>query len=76
MVDEDPGLHGTAMLTLLLRLLPSAEIFVVRVAKNTEDLAIAQERIAEVTQAQRMPSPPTDANRPFASLRGSLGMST
>ncbi|RKK64379.1 hypothetical protein BFJ69_g16745 [Fusarium oxysporum] len=46
MVDEDPDKHGTAMVTLLLRLLPHAEIFVFRVAKNKDDLGMAQNRIA------------------------------
>ncbi|KAH7153364.1 hypothetical protein EDB81DRAFT_791255 [Dactylonectria macrodidyma] len=46
-IDEDPGRHGTSVLALLLRLLPSAEIFIARIAKNTDDLAIAQERIAK-----------------------------
>lgn len=52
-VDEDPGRHGTAMLTLLLRLLPpDAEIFIVRVAKNGEDLGVAQDRIARASRPQ------------------------
>ncbi|KAH7133081.1 hypothetical protein B0J13DRAFT_93100 [Dactylonectria estremocensis] len=46
-IDEDPGRHGTSVLALLLRLLPSADIFIARIAKHTDDLAIAQERIAE-----------------------------
>ncbi|KAK2480526.1 hypothetical protein H9L39_06165 [Fusarium oxysporum f. sp. albedinis] len=46
MVDEDPDKHGTAMVTLLLRLIPHAEIFVFRVAKNKDDLGMAQNRIA------------------------------
>lgn len=33
-IDEDLGRHGTAMVALLLRLLPHAEIYVVRVARG------------------------------------------
>ncbi|KAF6822502.1 hypothetical protein CMUS01_11058 [Colletotrichum musicola] len=46
-VVEDPDQHGTAMTALLLRLLPSASIRVVRVARNVQDLAAAKDRIAE-----------------------------
>lgn len=60
-VDEDPERHGTAMLALLLRLLPpDAEVFVVRVAKNAEDLGVAQDRIARVIRPQHWSLPVTD----------------
>lgn len=36
------------MVTLLLRLLPQAEIFVARVARDVNDLGFAQMRIAQV----------------------------
>ncbi|KAH7210106.1 hypothetical protein DER44DRAFT_775050 [Fusarium oxysporum] len=51
MVDEDPDKHGTAMITLLLRLIPHAEIFVFRVAKNKDDLGMAQNRIARAIRS-------------------------
>lgn len=60
MVDEDPDKHGTAMVALLLRLLPHAEIFVFRVAKNKDDLGTAQKRIALVTRLQSLFLPLTD----------------
>ena len=56
LLDEDPGKHGTAMLTLLLRLLPNAEIFVARVARNKDDLATAQHRIAKVCKSLMLSS--------------------
>jgi subtilisin family serine protease len=46
-VDEHG--HGTALVTLLLRVVPNAEIFVARVAKNAQGLQDAEENIAKVT---------------------------
>lgn len=46
--DEDPNQHGTAMATLLLRLLPAAEVYVARVARDSENLLVAKKNIAEV----------------------------
>jgi hypothetical protein len=63
MVDEDPDKHGTAMVTLLLRLLPHADIFVFRVAKNTDDLGMAQNRIAQVTMLQSLSLPLTNTKQ-------------
>lgn len=48
-VDEDPDRHGTSMVALLLRLLPNAEVYVVRVARNAEGLFTAKQSIAHVT---------------------------
>ena len=47
-VDEDPERHGTAMVALLLRLLPNAEIYVVRVARDAEGLSTAKGSIEDV----------------------------
>jgi len=47
-VDEDPDSHGTAMVALLLRLLPNADIYVFRVARDAEGLSTARESIANV----------------------------
>jgi hypothetical protein len=40
--------HGTAIVTLMLRMVRNAEIFVARVAKDTEGLQHAEDNIAEV----------------------------
>lgn len=56
-IDEDLGRHGTAMVALLLRLLPHAEIYVVRVARGmksdaesgVEGLSILKESTSKVT---------------------------
>ncbi len=48
LVDQDPQRHGTAMVALVLRLLPNAEIYVVRVARDSKDLSIARDKIADV----------------------------
>ncbi|PVH74789.1 subtilisin-like protein [Cadophora sp. DSE1049] len=47
-VDEDLRKHGTAMTTLLMRLLPisTAEIYVARVARDSKGLLGAQDNIA------------------------------
>ncbi|KAE8441485.1 hypothetical protein EG329_004909 [Mollisiaceae sp. DMI_Dod_QoI] len=45
-VDDDPSQHGTAIVTLLLRLLPTAEIYVARVSRNADGLSEAKENIA------------------------------
>ncbi|KAG7054531.1 subtilisin-like protein [Colletotrichum scovillei] len=42
MVDEDPGQRGTLLAALLFRLLPEASIFIVRVAKYSQDLPKAR----------------------------------
>jgi hypothetical protein len=49
-VDDDPNQHGTAMATLLLRLLPraTAEIYVARVSRNADGLSAAKDNIAKV----------------------------
>lgn len=44
---DDHG-HGTEIVSLLLRILPNAEIFVARVAKDLDSLVDAGERIAKV----------------------------
>lgn len=48
LVDEDPERHGTAMVALLLRLLPNAEIYVVRVARDAEGLSTAKGSIEDI----------------------------
>lgn len=48
-VDEDADQHGTAMTTLLLRLLPTAQIYVARVSRDADGLSNAKENIAKVT---------------------------
>lgn len=40
--------HGTEIVSLLLRILPNAEIFVARVARNQQDLDTAGELIVKV----------------------------
>ncbi|KAK1704937.1 hypothetical protein BDP67DRAFT_532235 [Colletotrichum lupini] len=47
MVDEDPGQRGTLLAAMLLRLLPEAWIFIVRVAKYSQDLPQARIHTAE-----------------------------
>ena len=47
-VDVDRGHHGTAMVTLLLRLLPSAEIYVARVSKDSNGLPMAKKNVEKV----------------------------
>ena len=47
-VDEDPHSHGTAMAALLLRLVPRATIYIVRVARDSNGLSAAKEIFAEV----------------------------
>lgn len=60
-IDEDSKRHGTGIVTLLLGLLPSSEIFVVRVMKNNDDLESAGDRIAKVFyQPPRSTSTSTD----------------
>lgn len=46
-IDEDPDNHGTALLALLLRLVPSAAVYVIRVAKDVEGLAQADQSISK-----------------------------
>ena len=47
-IDEDPKSHGTALLALLLRLVPNAVVYAIRIAKNAENLAEADHNIAQV----------------------------
>lgn len=47
-VDSDG--HGTHLLTILLQVAPSAEIFVARVAENSKGLAAAEDAISEVSE--------------------------
>lgn len=49
-VDEDSKRHRTAILAILLRLLPNADRYVVRVARDAKDLSRAKERIASVVE--------------------------
>jgi subtilisin family serine protease len=51
-LDEDANQHGTAITTLLSRLLPGAEIYVVRIARDLDGLSAAKTAIADV-RAQR-----------------------
>ncbi len=46
-VDSDG--HGTHLTTLLLRMAPSAEIYVARVADNSHGLASAESNISQVS---------------------------
>lgn len=45
-IDHDG--HGTHVLSLLMRMAPAADIFVARIAKNTESLGGAVENVAKV----------------------------
>ncbi|KXH69684.1 hypothetical protein CSAL01_12615 [Colletotrichum salicis] len=54
MVDEDPRQHGTLLAALLLRLLPEASIFIVRVAKYSQDLPHARLHTAEAIKYAAM----------------------
>ena len=47
-IDEDPTRHGTALLALLLRLVPNAVVYAIRIAKDVEHLAEADQNIAKV----------------------------
>jgi hypothetical protein len=47
-IDDDKDRHGTALAALMLRLLPGAELFIVRVAKDADGLSKAEATIAEV----------------------------
>jgi hypothetical protein len=47
-VDDDAERHGTALAALMLRLLPGAELYIVRVAKDAKGLSTAEGTIAEV----------------------------
>jgi hypothetical protein len=47
-VDNDPNRHGTALTALMLRLVPGAEVYVVRIAKDLAGLAAAKSTIAKV----------------------------
>jgi len=47
-IDEDPTSHGTALLALLLRLVPNAKVYAIRIAKDVEHLAAADQNIAKV----------------------------
>jgi hypothetical protein len=54
-VDNEPSPvdqhgHGTALVTLLMRMVRNAEIFVARVARNAEGLQNAEDNIAKVLQ--------------------------
>ncbi|RYN18117.1 hypothetical protein AA0113_g10928 [Alternaria arborescens] len=56
-IDQDPKKHGTALTALLLRLVPKALVYVIRVAKDAEHLAQADENIAK---ARIIPSKSSD----------------
>ncbi|CAN9404123.1 unnamed protein product [Alternaria alternata] len=56
-IDQDPKKHGTALTALLLRLVPKALVYVIRVAKDAEHLAQADQNIAK---ARRIPSKSID----------------
>ena len=45
-IDTDG--HGTHLVTLLLQVAPSAEIYVARVAENSKALATAEDHISQV----------------------------
>ncbi len=47
-IDTDG--HGTHLLTLLLQVAPSAEIYVARVAENSKALATAEDHISQVNE--------------------------
>ncbi|KAF1940517.1 subtilisin-like protein [Clathrospora elynae] len=48
-VDEDPKSHGAALTALLLRLVPDASIYIVRITQNSDGLLIATDNIVEAT---------------------------
>ncbi len=54
LIDEDPNRHGTAMVALILRLIPDAEIYVIRVARNANELLEAKEDIGNVSSSRSM----------------------
>lgn len=45
--DEDG--HGTHVLSVLMKVVPAADIYVARVARNTHDLQNATQNVAEVS---------------------------
>lgn len=48
-VDEDPTSHGTAIAALLLRLAPEAIVYIIRIARNTDELSQSVTNIIDVS---------------------------
>ena len=52
-IGENPKTHGTTFTALLLRLVPTAVVYVVRVARNAKDLPAAEHNIVKARSLSR-----------------------
>jgi hypothetical protein len=53
-VDQDDDDHGTALTALLLRLAPEAMIYVIRIARNSNELSTSANNIRKVSCANEL----------------------